>query len=138
MAVVIGQDMNHPLKPSRRTFLKAMGAITGAALLPAAAAAELPFVPPVVMPSVLPPLPAFEPLLTPITGIRGLAVFLNGIMLQEGYDYVRTGENTVQFLTTPADGDAIEVGESYSTRGGKQIADGKSHTVNLTPDPRLI
>ena len=111
MAEVIGQ----PLKPSRRAFLKAMGAITGAALLPAVAAAELPLVPAAALPPAFPPLPEFEPLLTPMSRINNLTVFLNGVMQMEGHDFVQAGNGTVELLGPPRFGD---ITISYQALGG--------------------
>ena len=123
MAEVIDQ----PLKPGRRAFLKAMGAITGAALLPASASAELSFVPTVALPPVMPPLPELESLLTPVTGINNLTVFLNGVMQMEGSDFVQRS-GTVEFLNPPCFGDVVINYQTKQVFG--QLIDGES-TIDL-------
>ncbi len=119
MAEVIGQ----PLKPSRRAFLKAMGAITGAALLPAVAAAELPLVPAAALPPAFPPLPEFEPFLTPMSGINNLTVFLNGVMQMDGHDFVQGKGGTIEFLCAPCFGDVVI---NYPAHSVGRVLDGES------------
>lgn len=123
MADVLSQDINQPLKPSRRAFLKAMGAITGTALLPVVAAAELPFIPAVALPPALPPIPEFEPLLAPMSGINNLTVFLNGVMQKEGLDFVQGREGTIEFLGAPCFGDVVI---NYPTYSVGRVTNGES------------
>ena len=111
----MAETIDQPLKPARRAFLKAMGVMTGAAVLPSAVMAGLQAVPATVLPPVLPPLPDIEALLTPVSGIRDLSVFINGVMQTEGLDFVQVGNGTVELLGPPRFGDIV-IG--YQTLGG--------------------
>lgn len=81
--------------------------MTGAAVLPSAVIAGLQAVPATALPPVLPPLPDIEALLTPVSGIRDLSVFINGVMQMEGLDFVQTGNGTVELLGPPRFGDIV-------------------------------
>ena len=105
MAEVPGQL----LKPSRRAFLKAIGAMAGAIALPTII---LPAKPPVVS-EVLPPALAgldFSEILSFSRSSNSLLVYVNGVMQMEGSDFVQTGTGEIRFTDTPPPGSLVDVG----------------------------
>lgn len=105
MAEVPGQL----LKPSRRAFLKAIGAMAGAIALPAI----IPVKPPVVSEAALPPTLAgldFAEVFSFSRSSSSLLVYVNGVMQMEGPDFVQTGRGEIRFTDAPPAGSLVDIG----------------------------
>ena len=99
---------SQPLKPSRRAFLKAIGAMAGAIALPSVISAELP-VATEAMPLTLSGLD-FSEILSFSRSSSSLLVYVNGVMQMEGSDFVQTDTGEIRFTNTPPPGSLVDVG----------------------------